>query len=87
MKLPILDGTVTPDGIDLVPSIQHPSEMFWRQLCYAEFDVSEMSIPSIMAGWSSAKSLKNTPDWFIARKRAKGNVNFYRVSAEQWQQG
>ena len=41
---PILDGQVKPDGIDLVPTILHPSEMFWRQLRYGDFDVSEMSI-------------------------------------------
>jgi 4,5-dihydroxyphthalate decarboxylase len=45
---PILDGTVKPDGIDLVPTILHPSEMFWRQLRFAEFDVSEMSFSSLM---------------------------------------
>jgi len=45
---PILDGTVAPDGIDLIPTILHPSEMFWRQLRYAEFDVSEMSISSLL---------------------------------------
>ncbi len=45
---PILDGTVKADGIDLVPTVLHPSEMFWRQLRYAEFDVSEMSISSLM---------------------------------------
>ena len=45
---PILDGSVKPDGIDLVPTILHPSEMFWRQLRFAEFDVSEMSFSSLM---------------------------------------
>ena len=45
---PILDGTVEPDGIDLVPTVMHPSEMFWRQLRFAEFDVSEMSFSSLM---------------------------------------
>ncbi|MCJ7594765.1 MAG: ABC transporter substrate-binding protein, partial [Desulfobacterales bacterium] len=45
---PILDGTVKPDGIDLVPTVLHPSEMFWRQLRYAEFDLSEMSLSSLM---------------------------------------
>jgi 4,5-dihydroxyphthalate decarboxylase len=45
---PILDGTVKPDGIDLVPTILHPSEMFWRQLRFADFDVSEMSLSSLM---------------------------------------
>ena len=45
---PILDGTVKPDGIDLNISIVLPSELFWRQLRFAEFDVSEMSISSLM---------------------------------------
>jgi 4,5-dihydroxyphthalate decarboxylase len=45
---PILDGTVKPDGIELVPTVLHPSEMFWRQLRFAEFDVSEMSVSSLM---------------------------------------
>ncbi len=45
---PILDGTVQPDGINLVPTILHPSEMFWRQLRYAEFDISEMSFSSLI---------------------------------------
>jgi 4,5-dihydroxyphthalate decarboxylase len=45
---PILDGTVKPDGIDLVPTVIHPSEMFWRQLKFQDFDVSEMSMSSLM---------------------------------------
>jgi 4,5-dihydroxyphthalate decarboxylase len=45
---PILDGTVQADGIELVPTVMHPSEMFWRQLRFAEFDVSEMSMSSLM---------------------------------------
>jgi 4,5-dihydroxyphthalate decarboxylase len=45
---PILDGTVKPEGIDLIPTILHPSELFWRQLHFAEFAVSEMSCSSFM---------------------------------------
>lgn len=45
---PILDGTVQPDGIDLVPTPLHPADMFWRQLKFAEFDVSEMSFSSLI---------------------------------------
>ena len=29
---PLLEGRVAPQGIKLVPTIVHPSEMFWRQL-------------------------------------------------------
>jgi 4,5-dihydroxyphthalate decarboxylase len=45
---PILDGTIKPDGIELVPSVIEPSELFWRQLRFADFDVSEMSFSSLM---------------------------------------
>ena len=45
---PILDGTVKAEGIDLIPTILHPSELFWRQLHFAEFAVSEMSCSSFM---------------------------------------
>ena len=45
---PVFDGAVTADGIDLMPSALHPSEMFWRQLRFADFDVSEMSLSSLM---------------------------------------
>src|SRR5204863_2441924 len=45
---PILDGTVNPEGIDLIPTVVHASELFWRQLRFADFDVSEMSFSSLM---------------------------------------
>lgn len=45
---PILDGTVTPAGLRLIPTMLHPSEMFWRQLHFSEFDISEMSLSSLM---------------------------------------
>jgi 4,5-dihydroxyphthalate decarboxylase len=45
---PIIDGTVKPEGIDLIPTVLHPSELFWRQLHFSEFAVSEMSCSSFM---------------------------------------
>ena len=45
---PIIDGTVKPDGIDLIPTVLHPSELFWRQLHFAEFAVAEMSCSSFL---------------------------------------
>ena len=45
---PIIDGQIKPDGIDFVPTVLHPSELFWRQLRFAEFDVAEMSMSSLM---------------------------------------
>jgi len=44
---PIFDGSVKPEGIDLIPAALHPSEMFWRQLKFVDFDVSELSFSSL----------------------------------------
>ena len=45
---PLLDGVVSAEGIRLIPTAVHPSEMFWRQLKFGEFDVSEMSMSSLL---------------------------------------
>ena len=45
---PVFDGRATADGIELVPTQVHVAELFWRQLRSAEFDVSEMSMSSMM---------------------------------------
>jgi 4,5-dihydroxyphthalate decarboxylase len=45
---PVFDGRIRPDGIELVPSRVHPSELFWRQLKFGDFDVSEMSFSTLM---------------------------------------
>jgi 4,5-dihydroxyphthalate decarboxylase len=45
---PLIDGHVEAEGIRLIPTAVHPSEMFWRQLRFGEFDVSEMSMSSLL---------------------------------------
>jgi 4,5-dihydroxyphthalate decarboxylase len=45
---PIIDGRVVPQGIHLLPTVIHGSEIFWRQLKYGDFDVSEMSMSSLL---------------------------------------
>ena len=45
---PILDGMFHADGITMNPLELHPSELFWRQLKFAEFDVAEMSMSSLL---------------------------------------
>jgi 4,5-dihydroxyphthalate decarboxylase len=40
----LIDGTIRPDGIDLIYLTLQPAEIFWRMLQYQEFDVSEMSL-------------------------------------------
>jgi 4,5-dihydroxyphthalate decarboxylase len=38
------DGTIRPEGIDLVYVALQPAEIFWRMLQYCEFDASELSL-------------------------------------------
>jgi 4,5-dihydroxyphthalate decarboxylase len=45
---PVIDGRVKVDGIDFVQTVLGPAEIFWRQLRFAEFDVSEMSMSELM---------------------------------------
>ena len=45
---PLVDGTVEPKGIRLLGTTLGGSETFWRQLKFAEFDVSEMSMSSLL---------------------------------------
>ena len=52
----VLDGRIAPDGVALYPTPLHPSEMFWRQLKFGEFDVSEMSLSNYTSLVSTGKS-------------------------------
>jgi 4,5-dihydroxyphthalate decarboxylase len=45
---PLMNGTVEPEGIELVPTYSHPAETFWRQLKFGEFEVAEMSMSSFL---------------------------------------
>jgi 4,5-dihydroxyphthalate decarboxylase len=53
---PVLDGKIEPEGIELRSTAVHGSELFWRQLRFAEFDVSEMSLSSLLMLTASGKS-------------------------------
>src|SRR5919202_4092746 len=45
---PILEGTVRPDGIVFRSTVASPPDIFYRQLHHQEFDVSEMSMSSLL---------------------------------------
>ena len=45
---PLLDGTISPEGIELVPVVSDPAETFWRMLRFGDFDISEFSISSYL---------------------------------------
>lgn len=45
---PIMDGTVRPEGIELQVVESDPAETFWRMLKFGDFDISEMSLSSLL---------------------------------------
>ena len=45
---PLMNGTIEADGIEIIPTYSHPSETFWRQLKFHEFEVAEMSMSSYL---------------------------------------
>jgi len=49
---PLLDGSVAPEGIELDAIALTPGEIFARQLKGAEFDVSDMSLGSLLIATS-----------------------------------
>src|SRR5688572_33466706 len=51
----LIDGSVVPDGIDLVYLNQPVEETFFRMLRYREFDCSEMSLSSYCASLHSER--------------------------------
>src|SRR5688572_22209236 len=51
----LIDGSVVPDGIDLVYLNQPVEETFFRMLRYREFDCSEMSLSSYVASLGADK--------------------------------
>lgn len=61
----IIDGAVRAEGIDITYLALQPAEIFWRQLQYSEFDVSEMSMSNYTTTLAAAKAKGEKPP-FIA---------------------
>jgi 4,5-dihydroxyphthalate decarboxylase len=65
---PILEGRFHPQGVRFISTAIHPSEMFWRQLKYGDFDVSEMSLSSLCIAVSRGDKRWVALPIFTARK-------------------
>jgi 4,5-dihydroxyphthalate decarboxylase len=97
---PMFDGTVEAEGIELIATPLHPSEMFWRQLKFADFDVSELSFSSLsMAKARGDDRFVGLPvfttrhffqNWILVRKAARietpGDMKGKRVGVPEYQQ-
>ena len=58
LTAPVLDGRVAPTGIAWKPESVGPGDLFFRQLKFGEFDVSELSMSSLSIGIS-----QGSRDW------------------------
>ena len=58
---PLMNGTVEPEGIRLIPTYSHPAETFWRQLKFHEFEVAEMSMSSFLIARSQGVDMIALP--------------------------
>jgi 4,5-dihydroxyphthalate decarboxylase len=45
---PIIKGDLRADGMEFITTVTDPGDLFWRQLNFDEFDVSEMSMSSLL---------------------------------------
>lgn len=58
---PVLDGTVKIEGVDLISMVSDPSETFWRQLRFGDFDIAEMSLSSYLIARSQGADMIALP--------------------------
>jgi 4,5-dihydroxyphthalate decarboxylase len=58
---PLMNGTIKADGIEIIPTYSHPSETFWRQLKFHEFEVAEMSMSSFLIARSHGADMIALP--------------------------
>jgi 4,5-dihydroxyphthalate decarboxylase len=77
---PLIEGRVVPQGIKPVVTVVHPSEMFWRQLRFAEFDVSEMSMSSLIIAASRGDTRWVAIPVFTMRKFFHASIIVHRDS-------
>ncbi|HEX2931887.1 MAG TPA: hypothetical protein VHV54_19320 [Candidatus Binatia bacterium] len=58
---PLMDGTIKADGVEIIPTYSHPSETFWRQLKFQEFQIAEMSMSSYLIARSRGADMIAIP--------------------------
>jgi len=76
---PLMDGAVQPEGIELVPTSSDPSETFWRQLKFQEFEISEMSLSSYLIARSRGMDMIAIPA-FPARRFMHTQLSYHADS-------
>jgi 4,5-dihydroxyphthalate decarboxylase len=76
---PLFDGRVSVEGVELVGTHSDPSETFWRQLNFEEFEIAEMSLSSYLIARSRGMDMMGIPV-FPARRFMHMEL-FYHVDS------
>ena len=58
---PLINGTIPIEGAELITTYSDPSETFWRQLKFQEFEISEMSLSSYLIAKSQGMDMIALP--------------------------
>ena len=96
---PLMNGSVQPEGVELISTYSDPSETFWRQLKFQEFEISEMSLSSYLIAKSRGMDMVAIPV-FPSRRfmhaqlsyhvdsgiRQAGDVTGKRIGVGEYQQ-
>jgi 4,5-dihydroxyphthalate decarboxylase len=73
---PVIDGPVQIEGVELITTYSDPSETFWRQLKFQEFEISEMSFSSYLIAKSQGMDMIAIPV-FPARRFMHTQLSFH----------
>jgi 4,5-dihydroxyphthalate decarboxylase len=76
---PLLDGTIGVEGVELIWTNSVPSETFWRQLKFEEFEVSEMSFSSLLIAKARGSDMVAIPV-FPSRRFMHAQLNVHEDS-------
>lgn len=79
LMAPLLTGEVRVEGVTLATTLGDPSEVIWRQLRFAEFEIAEMSLSSFLIAREKRDELVAIPV-FPARRFMQLEL-FYRTGA------
>jgi 4,5-dihydroxyphthalate decarboxylase len=58
---PLFDGSVKVEGANLIATRSDPSETFWRQLSFEEFEIAEMSLSSYLIARARGMDMVGVP--------------------------
>lgn len=65
--VPLFEGRISVEGAELIGTRSDPSETFWRQLNFQEFEISEMSLSSYLIAKSRGVDMIAIPVFPVRR--------------------